>query len=496
MAKYIRCAIHGYIKISEMEEKLIDTQIFQRLRYVHQQGTAFYTYPGATHSRFEHSLGVMHLSEQLFNELYSKNPSYFENKKDDNIQLTRLIGLFHDIGHGPYSHVSDGILDHMLNDNQRREMSKLGITSSHELIAYRIMKDYLPQYLNKISNISSKTSEYISENAYRVYAGETIVEKNESISEYKQYGLCINNIIDSKADTDKMDFLMRDSHLIGLGTGTIDINRLMRTSDVDTNKHTIIYNRQAISTIEDLIIKRYQEYKWINFHHSVCFTDEIMNRLIWLGVKTNIFDEKLFTLDHFAEMCQFDLDNFNKRASNVMPEILDDRIIIAKLRAHDDNSDKRIQHYLDILERRKIYKPLWKVSSAFTNGEMTILKKLFYKLSEDYWDKHDYEDSYKKELEEKIEKKLKIDDVILSYKPYKPIKIQPDNTIFINTEQGIKPIEDISYIIKNMIGGDYYSSPPLHVPSYVYVPTKYSSSVSTLKTQLLAFIDKEIEYDK
>lgn len=495
MNKFVRCAIHGYITINNIEKNLIDTQLFQRLRYIHQQGTAFYTYPGATHSRFEHSIGVMHLSDKLFKELYAKKSKYFDDEYEHNAQLTRIIGLLHDIGHGPFSHVSDSIQDIMLTDSQKEDMDDLdGIGSPHEYITYLVMKNYLPKYLDKINGIESKLCEFLSDNIYRVYSGEPVQIFREEGNEYRKYGLIIKNIVDGKIDTDKMDFLMRDSHLVGLGTGTIDIDRLMRTSDIDEDTNIIIYNRQAISTVEDLILKRYQEYKWINFHHSVCFTDEMMYRLIYFGVKNGVFNKKLFTIEHFEEMCEYDIDNFNRNTKNIMPEILDDRIIITKLRRMEDNEENEdIKFYIDMIERRKLYKPLWKVSSSFTEGEISVLKKLFYKLEEEHMDKIPFEDSIKNHLEQRFKEKLGLDDVILTYKPYKPIKIEPDSTIFINTEQGIKPIDKISFIIRRLISEDYYISPPLYVPSYVFVPEKYNSKISELKDYVLALIDIEIE---
>ena len=495
MNKFVRCAVHGYIKLNKIEQNMIDSQLFQRLRFIHQQGTSFYTSPGATHSRSEHSLRVMHLSDRLFTELFMKNPHYFDNRYDLIAQLTRLIGLFHDVGHGPFSHVSDSIQYLMLNKNQKEEIDTLdGIKSPHEYITYLIMKDYLPRYLEKINDVSPKLSEFLSENLYRVYSGEPVNISIDDKIEYKRYGLCINNIIDSEIDADKMDFLMRDSYLIGLGAGTIDIDRLMRTADINEENDKVIYNRQAISSVEDLIIKRYQEYKWINFHHSVCFTDEMMSRLIYFGVKNGIFNKKLFKIEHFKEICEYDIEYFNRNTKEIMSEILDDRIILAKLRSMENKKENEdIKYYVDMMERRKLYKPLWKVNSSFTEEEINVLKKLFYRLSEDYTDKHDYDSSFKKHLEDVIKDKLGLDDIILTYKPYKPIKIETDS-IFIKTEQGITPIEQISFIIQRLMSKDYFVSPPLYVPSYIFVPEKYSSQISNLKKDILDLIDNEIDY--
>ncbi|MCE5252156.1 HD domain-containing protein, partial [bacterium] len=96
----IRDPIHGFIGISELERKIIDTEIFQRLRRIKQLALAYLVYPGALHTRFEHSLGVLNIAgkiaEKLFNEGVIKN--------QDNVQIIRLAALLHDLGHGPFSH--------------------------------------------------------------------------------------------------------------------------------------------------------------------------------------------------------------------------------------------------------------------------------------------------------------------------------------------------------------------------------------------------------
>ncbi|MDD1766722.1 MAG: HD domain-containing protein, partial [Candidatus Methanomethyliaceae archaeon] len=104
----IKDPIHGYVHISNVEKEIIDTLPLQRLRRIRQLVFADLVYPGANHTRFEHSVGVMHLAGILGRSLPIK-------MSEDNIQRVRLAGLFHDLGHGPFSHTFEQILLKKLN---------------------------------------------------------------------------------------------------------------------------------------------------------------------------------------------------------------------------------------------------------------------------------------------------------------------------------------------------------------------------------------------
>ena len=96
----IKDPVHGYIYITNVEQGIIDTFPFQRLRRIRQLAGAEYVYPGANHTRFEHSLGVMYLAGQLCD-----NPHVTEILSDDESQMIRIAALLHDVGHGSFSHI-------------------------------------------------------------------------------------------------------------------------------------------------------------------------------------------------------------------------------------------------------------------------------------------------------------------------------------------------------------------------------------------------------
>ncbi|TRO47965.1 HD domain-containing protein, partial [Candidatus Bathyarchaeota archaeon] len=191
---FIKDPIHGYIRITESEKKIIDSRPFQRLRRIKQLALSFLVYPAANHTRFEHSLGTMHLAGILGENL----PVDFT---DSSIAELRLASLLHDVGHGPLSHLFEPLLSKYVNKNHE-EMTTWLIENS-ELNDKICEVGFEPKRISKL-------------------ATGRLMDKN------KPY---IDHIIRSSVDVDKMDFIIRDSYHTGAGYGYIDIFRLIYTLD-------------------------------------------------------------------------------------------------------------------------------------------------------------------------------------------------------------------------------------------------------------------------
>ena len=221
--------IHDFIRVSGPELKIIDNPIFQRLRRIRQLSGAHLTYPGAQHTRFEHSLGVMHISGQAGQALQEKGIL----KKDD-IENLRLAALLHDIGHGPFSHLFEEILQ------EKRKIS-------HEEIGKRIiLKTELGDLLSK----SGYDKKFITKLAF----GDSKLQ-------------FMNEIISGVLSADMMDYLLRDGYYTGAEHAKVDHKRLTQSLEVYQKK--LALEKSALYSFESMMHSRYQMFKAVYFHKTV-----------------------------------------------------------------------------------------------------------------------------------------------------------------------------------------------------------------------------------
>jgi HD superfamily phosphohydrolase len=224
--------IHKNIKFTLMEKELIDTFIFQRLRRIRQLAGAHLVYPGALHSRFEHSLGSMFLAGLAAQTLYSKD--YFSDP--DYIQKIRVAALLHDIGHGPFSHLFEEVYKSLTRD------------LTHESVGF---------------NIITKTiiADIISKNGYDS-------QEIASLSFGKHNINYLNEIISGGLSVDLMDYLPRDSYFSGTEYGKIDYYRIINSLEV-SSKNRLGIEKSSLYSYESMLISRYQMFKAVYFHKTV-----------------------------------------------------------------------------------------------------------------------------------------------------------------------------------------------------------------------------------
>ena len=220
--------IHDFVRVNSNELKIIDTSIFQRLRRIRQLSGAHLIYPGAQHTRFEHSLGVMHMASMAGHVLHEKGIV-----SSDNIQNLRFAGLLHDIGHGPFSHLFEELL-------QKRKMS-------HEDIGRDII---LKTQIGDLISANGFNKKFITELAF-----------GDSKFQF------MNEIISGALSADIMDYLLRDGYFTGAEHAKIDHNRLTYSLDVYKNK--LALEKSALVNFETMMISRYQMFKAVYFHKTV-----------------------------------------------------------------------------------------------------------------------------------------------------------------------------------------------------------------------------------
>jgi uncharacterized protein len=285
--------VHRYISFSAVERDLIDTSVFQRLRRIRQLAGAHLVYPSAQHSRFEHSLGTMHIAGYAGESLLRKG--FIDS--EDNLQELRLAALLHDVGHGPFSHLFEEVLE-----------SKCNMT--HEDIGKKVI-------------LESEISDVLSGHGYTP-SDICSLSFGESRSGF------LNEIIAGSLSADIMDYLPRDSLFTGAEYGKIDYHRLIASFEVVATGHLAI-NKSALYSFESMLISRYEMFKAVYFHKTVRSAEVMLLHSLaqaddHLQITKISLDEFLSLTDEITleQICSFDK---NDNASKLARDYRDRRLL-------------------------------------------------------------------------------------------------------------------------------------------------------------------------
>ncbi|MBE6501295.1 MAG: HD domain-containing protein [Methanobrevibacter thaueri] len=271
--KFIRDSVYGDISLNNFEVKIMDMPQFQRLRRIKQLGLISLIYPGATHTRFEHCVGTMNLGSKLSEEL---------GLNDDDIELIRASALLHDIGHGPFSHVSEGVLS-----VPHEELSKYVITKTS-------MRDLL----------------------------EEKFDVNEIVDIINGKGH-LGPIVSGELDVDRMDYLLRDSHNTGVSYGIIDYERLISNLTLDDG---LILDIKGVQAAEGALVSRYFMYPSVYQHHTTRIVNSMFRRALKKIIDEGTIDErKIYKYDDADIIATF-RQSENDYANDIMHR-LDNRIV-------------------------------------------------------------------------------------------------------------------------------------------------------------------------
>jgi hypothetical protein len=243
---FIRDPLWNNIRVDPVAERLLDTAVIQRLRYVRQLGLAHLVYPGATHSRFEHALGAYHLARRTLASL--RDGGALEGIADDEPAVVAAAALLHDVGHYPFSHALEeiGVPHH-------EQISRPLVTEGEIAVVLR-------------DRIAADAPE-------RVFA--LICGTSASP---------LQGLISGSLDLDKMDYLKRDALMCGVPYGEIDEDRLMHSmvvvDDPATGRRRIGVLAKGLSALESLLFAKYQMYRNVYWHHAVRSATAMYKRLV------------------------------------------------------------------------------------------------------------------------------------------------------------------------------------------------------------------------
>lgn len=294
--KVSRDPIYSEIFLYPLEIVISDTKAMQRLRYLSQLAGAEYVYPSATHTRFSHSLGVMHLSGVYSEHIYGDNHSKF--------RLLRIAGLLHDVGHGPYSHQFDDVVYKKMgysdgHDDFREKIIK-NILIDEIISEYEYIKD--PRTKNDfLKDLKFTIEEEVNEENLR----ESLVilmEKVNDIYKGEDSGNIDFNIIQGPLGADRLDFVLRDSYYAGtrhFGTGATD--RMIRNSEIyDGNK--LVYSIKVIDDIYTSLFSRFMMYKNVYFHKTSRAADQMIQEILRYAYDILDLKNRVENLETFADL--------------------------------------------------------------------------------------------------------------------------------------------------------------------------------------------------
>ena len=252
----LRDPVWNNIRVDELTLKLVDTEVFQRLRYVRQLGWTYLVYPGATHSRFEHALGTHHLARRTVALLCESDESISIGEKDQ--AIVRSAALLHDVGHYPFSHA----------------LEEIGALH-HEDVARPLVTE---------GAVAELLTRYIGEDA-PLAVFELISGRSHS---------ALQGLISGSLDLDKIEYLKRDAFMCGVPYGEIDVDRLTNSmvlvDDPETGRPALGVREKALSALESLLFAKYQMYRNVYWHHAVRSATAMYKRLVEDAVKDAIVD--------------------------------------------------------------------------------------------------------------------------------------------------------------------------------------------------------------
>ena len=263
-AKIIRDPIHGFISLTPGEVKIIDTPTFQRLRNIKQLALSNYVFPGAVHTRFEHSLGTLHMTQRILQKLIQNGARL----GDEEIRAIRCSALLHDIGHGPFSHVAENFIEFPTEGGAQLGHAKASV----DIIRMHEDLEFLGDSREQVATL---------------------------LSDWMPPRTFIRDIVTGPLDADKMDYLLRDSHFTGVRYGVTDVERivytLMEIPDIgDSGRSFLAVSDKGREAVESLVLARYFMHNQVYLHHTRLICDAMISRDVALAVRDGGVDRNLF----------------------------------------------------------------------------------------------------------------------------------------------------------------------------------------------------------
>jgi len=258
--KVFRDSVHGHVGVSETEHDIINTAAFRRLDGIRQLSFSDLVYHSATHTRLEHSIGTMHMTGRMCDQL---------ELDEESKRLARLAALLHDIGHGPFSHTFEKVLEGL----------NPGKAHIHEYVGRKMIEN------------DGEISDCLGDARRKVAA---ILEGSDSLN--RQYSL-VSSIVSGNLDADKLDYFARDSHNLGVKYGIVDTERILHVLRHDEHKMHLGVHPKGIPVLDSYRLARYMIGKQVYTHRVRLAADQMFYCAVDAAFDEGVLDRRDFDVE-------------------------------------------------------------------------------------------------------------------------------------------------------------------------------------------------------
>jgi uncharacterized protein len=250
------------VELTRDEWAAVDSKIFQRLRSVRQLAMTHLVYPGAVHTRFEHSIGARHVAGHLATKL---------GIKDEDLLVVQAAALLHDVGHGVFSHVSEQVIE---------ENSAVEVV--HEAVSVYVMR---------------------TNHDLHAALSKEICERAANLVELRGTRTAMGDIVSGPTDADKLDYLLRDSHFAGVNYGCYDLGRIIDSARIinpSSRQNQLGFDADGLWAVEELLMARHHMHRQVYGHKTRLATDIMVTRALKLAVSEGVLPERAYRVDSNA----------------------------------------------------------------------------------------------------------------------------------------------------------------------------------------------------
>ncbi|MDX1372620.1 MAG: HD domain-containing protein, partial [Nitrososphaeraceae archaeon] len=408
-----------------------------RLHFIRQNALACFVFPGAVTTRFSHVIGALHtggkLIYQLLNGISERDFNILFPDIDANlvVKAIRLACLFHDIGHGPFSHSAEDAMLKITKEQHHDELeeakrlfdetdeNKIPI---HEFFSYKLVNNGEIKHEILTQEGTKKGKSLID-----FVTSLLIKSKNTNNTDLQGY-LLLRKLISSQLDADRMDYLLRDSFMSGVKFGLVDIDRIIKNKKIvriQDGVYNIAIHERALGTIEDMLDARYKMYRWFYSHHTVV----VLNELLKMAIDMLIGDPNIGKLFHWSE--------YENGYST-------DDYIISKL--IEQTSNENFRKVKGLIDRRYLPVSIFKSTPDFARIVTKIDQKstihrddiTVRELIIDFFKSEDGENIIKTKLEENPSlRNCEIFQTQLKIKPYEPLSQKDQIYLYRNENEDL-----------------------------------------------------------